>query len=71
MERFRISSKQFSIIVAVFTIGTTILVTPGVVANRAKQDSWMVPLIGIGVGVLVILLYTSIAKLYPQKTFLK
>ncbi|TAH63342.1 MAG: spore gernimation protein [Gottschalkiaceae bacterium] len=69
MERFRISSKQFSIIVAVFTIGTTILVTPGVVANRAKQDSWMVPLIGIGVGVLIILLHTSIAKLYPQKNF--
>ncbi|WP_352420621.1 endospore germination permease [Proteiniborus sp.] len=67
MEKTKISSRQFMIIVAIFTIGTSILITPGIVASRAKNDAWMVPIISIGVGVLVIWLYTSIVSLYPNK----
>lgn len=67
MEKTKIGSRQFIIFVAIFTIGTTILVTPATVASRAKQDAWMIPLISTGVGVLIIWLYTAIAGLYPNK----
>lgn len=67
MEKAKISSRQLTIIIAIFTIGTTILVTPTAVANRAKNDAWMVPLISIGIGIIVIWLYMNIVSLYPNK----
>lgn len=67
MEKTKISSRQLTIIIAVFTIGTTILVTPAAVASRAKNDAWMVPLISMGIGIIVIWLYMNIVSLYPNK----
>ncbi len=67
MGETRISSRQLTNIIAIFTIGTTILVTPAVVASKAKHDAWMVTLISIGLGILIIWLYTTIASFYPDK----
>lgn len=41
MEKTKISSRQLTIIIAVFTIGTTILVTPAAVAiGQRTMHGW-------------------------------
>lgn len=69
MNEIKISTKQFICIVVLYTIGTTILITPAGLADVAKQDAWMIPLIGMCIGVPFIWLYTTLGSLYPNKTF--
>lgn len=69
IEKGKISVRQFMILVLFYTIGTTILVIPSILASNAKQDVWIAGFIGLGFGLLVIPLYFSIASKYPGKNF--
>ncbi|MEA3321727.1 MAG: endospore germination permease [Bacillota bacterium] len=62
MERGKISNRQFTILVALYTIGTAILIIPSILASSAKQDSWIAGILGLGMGLLTVLLYCSIAQ---------
>lgn len=70
MTMTKISDRQFRILVILFTVGSTILITPATLAKNAKQDAWIVPLISMAIGVLNIWLFTTVAYLYPEKTFI-
>ena len=71
VEKGRISARQFMIIVMLFTIGSSIIITPSIMAGIAKQDAWIASLIGVIISSLILWLFTSLANLYPDKTIVE
>ncbi|KKI88445.1 hypothetical protein WQ54_31480 [Bacillus sp. SA1-12] len=69
LENGVISVRQFQIFVFVFTIGSSILYIPSALAAEAKQDAWIAAGFGVIIGLLVVKLITSVAKLYPNLNF--
>ncbi|WNB91035.1 endospore germination permease [Bacillus sp. NEB1478] len=61
-EKGIISIRQFTILVALYTVGTAILIIPSILAANAKQDVWLAGLIGLGIGLLLVLLNWSLSK---------
>ncbi|WP_248928069.1 GerAB/ArcD/ProY family transporter [Paenibacillus hamazuiensis] len=70
-EISKISVRQFTILVMFYTIGTTILVIPSTLAADAKQDAWIASIAGVGLGMLLVLLYNKIGMLFPDKTLVE
>ncbi|MBO1511199.1 GerAB/ArcD/ProY family transporter [Metabacillus bambusae] len=69
LENGVISVRQFQIFVFIFTIGSSILYIPSSLAAEAKQDAWIPAGFGVVIGLLVVKLITSLAKLYPNLNF--
>jgi len=67
----KISVRQFEVIVAIFVIGTPILVIPAELADIAKQDAWIVPLIGTVISLPIVSLYIAAGRLAPDKTLVE
>jgi spore germination protein KB len=67
----KISVRQFSILVIFFTIGTTILIIPSGLAADAKQDAWIASIVGVGLGLLLVLLYNKVGKLFPDMSLVQ
>ncbi|WP_410771214.1 GerAB/ArcD/ProY family transporter [Fontibacillus sp. BL9] len=63
--KVKISLRQTSILTALFTIGSAILIVPSSLAATAKQDAWIAALIGIGAGNLILALQLKLTRLYP------
>ncbi len=53
----------------VFTIGSSILLTPSELASIAKQDAWIASLFGIGISIMIIIIFSILAKQYPSYNF--
>lgn len=68
MENLKISARQFAILVILFSVGTTILVIPGSLANMVKQDAWITAIIGTVVSFLIVALYVMIGRMFPAMT---
>lgn len=68
MDRGKIASRQFRVLVIQFTIGTSILITPSSLAQVAKQDAWLASLIGVGGSLLVGWVYCALASRFPGMT---
>ncbi|CAG7655939.1 endospore germination permease [Paenibacillus allorhizosphaerae] len=66
MRENKISVRQFSVLIAFFTIGTTILIIPAGLAIEAKQDAWIASIVGVVAMLLVVLLYNSLGKRIPN-----
>ncbi|MEI7027769.1 GerAB/ArcD/ProY family transporter [Paenibacillus sp. y28] len=66
-----ITPRQFTIMVILFTIGSTILILPAPLASEAKQDAWLVALAGAILGLLIGRLYTAVALLHPGLSFIQ
>lgn len=64
----KISSRQFMIIVLLFTVGDSILYSPSWLAGDAKQDAWIGSLMGIVEAVLLAWLFTSVGKRFPTSS---
>jgi len=60
----RISTSQLLCLMILYEIGTTILFALGI---KAKQDAWIAIIIAMIIGFLLILIYTTIQKAYPNK----
>jgi spore germination protein KB len=69
LENGVISVRQFQVFVFVFTIGSSVLYIPAALAAEAKQDAWIAAGFGVVIGLLVVKLITSVAKLYPNLNF--
>lgn len=63
---WRVNGRQFRLLVFLYSIGTTVLITINTLADVAGQDAWISVVLGIGISVFLIWLYTSLAKLYPD-----
>ncbi|MBP3039535.1 endospore germination permease [Bacillaceae bacterium Marseille-Q3522] len=71
LEKGKVSSGQFSVLVIVFTLGSSILVAPSLLAQIAGQDAWIVSLLTVFIGLSFIYLYQKLASLYPGLTFVE
>ncbi|MFB6799606.1 GerAB/ArcD/ProY family transporter [Peribacillus butanolivorans] len=67
----KISTRQFRNLVILFTIGDSILVLPSLLAFYSKQDAWIACIISVGIGLLVIALYTKLGLFFPNMTFVQ
>lgn len=71
MEKVKINSRQFAILVILYTIGTTILIAPSSMAGQAKQDAWLAAIFGLGASLLLVTMYNALGKLMPGLTLVE
>ena len=71
IEKGRISPLQLSILVFIFTIGTTVLAIPSVMTARANQDAWLSSLIGILLCVFLATFFALCAKSIGRETYIQ
>ncbi|MBO1515441.1 GerAB/ArcD/ProY family transporter [Metabacillus bambusae] len=71
LDKGKISVRQFMVLVILFTIGSGILVLPSLLAAELNQNAWIVPLLGIGVGTLIIMLYNALAGFFPNMSLVE
>ncbi|WP_158301925.1 GerAB/ArcD/ProY family transporter [Paenibacillus mesophilus] len=69
LQKGKITIRQLTIFVMLYTVGSAILIIPSILAAKAKQDAWIAALIGIGLGLLVIPVYMALGKRFPNMTF--
>lgn len=65
----KIKHFQFTMLVTLFTIGTSILLVPAVVATYAKQDAWLVTIFGLILALPIIFMYNKISNSLQDKDF--
>ncbi|QYR22793.1 endospore germination permease [Paenibacillus sp. sptzw28] len=63
----KIEASHFMKLVCLFIIGTSSIVIPTIMASQAKQDAWISSIVGMAAGVLLVLLYSALGRLYPGK----
>lgn len=68
LERAKINIRQFTVLVTVFTIGSSILVAPSGLASGAKQDAWIAAIVGTAASLLFIWIYNLLASRFPTMT---
>ncbi|MGN4124989.1 GerAB/ArcD/ProY family transporter [Lysinibacillus sphaericus] len=71
MEEEIISARQFTIIVFLFSIGTTILIIPATMTNAVKQDAWISAILGVILSLLLVKLFISLGNRTPNLTFIE
>ncbi|PIC77624.1 spore gernimation protein [Sporosarcina sp. P19] len=71
MQNIKINPYQFLVLVIFFTVGTGILIVPSALAAEAKQDAWIAAIIGIGINLLVIWLFITIALWFPHLNYIQ
>lgn len=67
-ENGKIGVRQFTVLVLIFTIGSSILVAPSGLAAEAKQDAWIAAILGVGTSLPLVWLYGALGKLFPDLT---
>ncbi|TDL51817.1 spore gernimation protein [Paenibacillus dendritiformis] len=71
VKRMKINLRQFKIFAILFTVGTTILITPAGLAAEIGQDAWMAPIAAMAPGLLLVLLYNGIHRAAPGMTIVE
>ncbi|HHY74324.1 MAG TPA: endospore germination permease [Bacillus bacterium] len=69
LEKGRISPLELSVLVILFTIGTTILATPSVMTAKAHQDAWLSSLISVILCGLLAFFYVICGKAMKRETY--
>ncbi len=62
----KINVRQFTLLLMLFTVGTSVLITPSQISAIAKESAWIATSISIFVGLLVLLLLIYIGRLQPN-----
>lgn len=70
-EAERISTKQLIILVYFFTLGSSVLIGPSLIASEAKNDAWLSGLVACLIGVLLVLLYIRLFSTFPNLTIVE
>lgn len=71
LETGKISSRQFTILVMLTTIGDAVLIFPPPSSHFAKQDVWLSTLLGLIVGLVCVFLYSRLIKSFPGLTLIE
>jgi len=64
LEKGRISGSQLIALIAVFVIGTSVILTP---ARDAKQSAWLAVMAGMIIGLFFNIIYAVLAMRFPGK----
>ncbi|WP_246938728.1 GerAB/ArcD/ProY family transporter [Bacillus pinisoli] len=67
----QISPLQFTILTALFIVGSAVLFIPTILVGAASQDAWISGIIGMGIGVLLAWFYSSLTKIDPEKSYIQ
>jgi spore germination protein KB len=67
----KIEYRQFAILVLLFTIGTSIIIAPSMLAAYAQQDAWISALLGLGVGLFIVWCYSGMGRYYKELTLIE
>lgn len=70
MKKTIITNWSLLLIITAFLYGLVIARIPAII-SIAKQDAWISLLIAIIIGLLIIYINTTLANLYPDKTFIE
>jgi len=70
-NRAVISNRQFTILVIMNVIGTTILIIPSLLAKEANQDAWLSAILAFVISIPLLLLYLAIHRKQPTKTLVQ
>ncbi len=71
LEKGKINAGEFEISVVIFTLGSSILVGPSLLASYAKQDAWIASILSLIIGLCFIFLYNQLLSYYPKMTFVE
>lgn len=66
MNNLKISSNQFKKLIVLYSIGSSILITPGGIIGEAKQTAWLSIIIGTIIGLLQVWLLIAVGNLFPN-----
>lgn len=70
MDQDKIIPRQFTILVVMFIIGSSILLIPAALAAKAKQDAWISAGVGVIVGLAIIVLLAAVGNRLPEASFI-
>lgn len=68
LEKGKINIRQFTILVTLYLVGSAILIVPSLLASKAKQDAWIAGIAAICLSMLIVPLYITLGKRFPNKT---
>ncbi|MCQ6276804.1 GerAB/ArcD/ProY family transporter [Bacillus sp. V3B] len=71
LEKGKINSGEFQILVITFTIGTAILNLLALLATSAKQDAWISSALTTFISLFFIFIFNQLAALYPSMTYIE
>ncbi|MGG1365401.1 GerAB/ArcD/ProY family transporter [Priestia megaterium] len=71
LNEINISAAQFRKLVTLYSIGSTIIVVPAAITADAHQDAWIAALFGVALGIGLVLLFTSLGKMFPMLTLME
>ena len=71
LEKGKISPRQLTILVLLTTMGDSVLIFPPPDTHHVTQDAWISALMGLATGLLCILIYSKLAKLFPGLTLIQ
>ncbi|MDW4509995.1 endospore germination permease [Priestia megaterium] len=71
LNEINISAAQFRKLVTLYSIGSTIIVVPAAITADAHQDAWIPALFGVALGIGLVLLFTSLGKMFPTLTLME
>jgi spore germination protein KB len=66
VEQGKIAPRQFTILVIMFIIGSSILLVPAALGAQAKQDAWISAILGVAVGLGIIVLLAAAGSRLPS-----
>ncbi|MEK4508445.1 GerAB/ArcD/ProY family transporter [Paenibacillus sp. FSL K6-2524] len=69
LGKIKISSRQFSILIAIYMIGSAILNIPAMLQIVAKQDTWISTIVALVVGLCVLPLYIYLGNRFAHANF--
>ncbi|MGM0878294.1 MAG: GerAB/ArcD/ProY family transporter [Bacillota bacterium] len=71
LEKGKVNTGEFQILVIAFSIGTSILSTPALLATFTKQDAWIASALTTFIGLFFVFIYNQLTILYPSMTFVE
>ncbi|MFY0762286.1 endospore germination permease [Metabacillus dongyingensis] len=70
-RNIKISIHQLTLLIIVYTVGDAILVLPSIIASEAKQDAWIAAIFSLTIGMIIVLFFYAVSRLYPDLTLVE
>ncbi|GGC95674.1 germination protein [Thalassobacillus devorans] len=61
----KITLRQFNLLIILFTIGTSILLSPASLAAYAGNDAWLSAILSVVIGLVILVFFWSVSRQFP------
>ncbi|MBU8917196.1 spore germination protein [Bacillus sp. FJAT-29953] len=69
LEKGKISPHQFTIMIALFIVGGSVLYVPAGLIHTAKQDAWLASILVVGLALLLVFMFNALGSSFPNMDF--